>query len=99
MRELIKDDDYQKYISYYIVLKRVSQEQNFHQLYLQFLDKLRSPRIYNYMLSSCLTAVKALLESERLTNSIPERTLLKNLGSWLGSITLSRNKVFEYLNI
>lgn len=96
MRELIKEEDYQKYLAYYIVLKRVSQEQNFHQLYLMFLERLRSPKVFSNMLTSCLGGVKALLDSERLTSSIPERTLLKNLGSWLGSITLSRNKVILF---
>lgn len=37
-------------------------------------------------------AIKALLKSPRITMSQPERTLLKNLGSWLGNLTLARNK-------
>ncbi|CAF4400112.1 unnamed protein product, partial [Adineta steineri] len=33
-----------------------------------------------------------LLLSDKQINNIPDRTLLKNLGHWLGLITIGRNK-------
>jgi CCR4-NOT transcription complex subunit 1 len=42
--------------------------------------------------TSVPAAIQALLRSQRITVNPAERTLLKNLGSWLGNLTLARNK-------
>jgi len=36
--------------------------------------------------------IRILIQSEKTATSSSDRTLLKNLGIWLGSITLARNK-------
>lgn len=88
------DDAYMPWLSQYIVIKRAAQEANYHGLYLQFLDKLdrKIPQLAKTVLSISIDNVTNLLSDEKITSSSSLRSLLKNLGSWLGSLTLSKNK-------
>jgi CCR4-NOT transcription complex subunit 1 len=91
LRELLKED-YYDYLAQYLVVKRISIEQNFHPLYLAFLEKLNLPLLSQLILSYTLDNIKTLLRSEKLKTDISERSVLKHLGSWLGLITLAKNK-------
>ena len=76
----------------YLVVKRISTQPNFHALYLAFLFKLDTPALLTAVLAAAFHSVSKLLGSEKITTSTSERSLLKNLGSWLGQMTLARNK-------
>jgi len=80
----------------YLVVKRISTQPNFHSLYLAFLEKLGADDSQQKLLRCVITAVfhniAKLLRSSKITTSTSERSLLKNLGSWLGQITLARNR-------
>mmetsp|Transcript_25184 Transcript_25184/g.73927 ORF Transcript_25184/g.73927 Transcript_25184/m.73927 type:complete len:2663 (-) Transcript_25184:304-8292(-) len=78
----------------YLVVKRISTQPNFHSLYLAFLDQLGDygKGLVEAILSSVYLNVGKLLRSPKITTSTSERSLLKNLGSWLGQITLARNR-------
>lgn len=84
--------DIQQYLSVYIVVKRASSESNFHSLYVTFLDKIDShlPKLYPLVYDTSYRRVRVLLASD--VKSSNERLTLKSLGSWIGSITLARNK-------
>jgi CCR4-NOT transcription complex subunit 1 len=76
----------------YLVVRRVALEPNFHSLYVSLLEALALPRLYRSILDSTLQNARVLLSSHKIRSSSSERSLLKNLGSWLGQITLGRNK-------
>ena len=78
----------------YLVVKRISTQPNFHSLYLAFLEKLGDygKGLIKAILDSVYLNVGKLLRSPKITVLTSERSLLKNLGSWLGAITLARNK-------
>lgn len=78
----------------YMVVKRISTQPNFHSLYLAFFDQLGDygKGLVEAILSSVYVNVGSLLRSPKITTSTSERSLLKNLGSWLGQITLARNR-------
>ncbi|XP_029125721.1 CCR4-NOT transcription complex subunit 1-like [Cajanus cajan] len=76
-----------------MVMKRASIEPNFHDLYLKFLDKVNSKALNKEIVQATYENCKALLGSELLKSSLEERSLLKNLGSWLGKLTIGINKV------
>lgn len=82
----------QRYFSIYIVLKRASSESNFHYLYIALLDKIDAhmPSLYPLVYDTSFRRVRVLLSSD--VKSSTERLVLKSLGSWIGSITLARNK-------
>ncbi|KAF9576644.1 hypothetical protein EC968_006992 [Mortierella alpina] len=98
MKELLRESAY-RWFSNYIVVKRASIEPNYHALYLQFLDGLQSPLLYRHILHDTYVNIKILINSEKTVQSSSDRTLLKNLGSWLGGMTLARNKPIKHKNL
>jgi len=76
----------------YLVVRRVALEPNFHGLYTSLLEALGLVRLYRAILESTLQNARVLLSSPKIRSSSSERSLLKNLGSWLGQITLARNR-------
>ena len=85
----------------YIVVKRVSIEPNFHSTYSAFLSSLslKYKAVTQAILFETLSSIKDLVNSEKTVNSSQERSYLKNLGSWLGSITLAKNRPIKHKNI
>jgi len=80
------------WFSHYLVVKRASQEANFHHLYLSLLDGLQAPSLYRSIVTTTIRNTNLLLASDRVRTSSSDRSLLKNLGLWLGQLTLMRNK-------
>ncbi|KAF3440045.1 hypothetical protein FNV43_RR18323 [Rhamnella rubrinervis] len=92
--EILKEQ-YYPWFAQYIVMKRASIEQNFHDLYLSFLDKVNSKALNKEIIQATYENCKVLLGSELIKSSSEERSLLKNLGSWLGKLTIGRNQVLR----
>lgn len=97
-RRLITADTY-RWFSNYLVLQRISIEPNNHGLYAQFLDGLEAKGLMTYIVHETLAKCQILLNSDKTVQSTQERNLLKNLGSWLGSLTLARDKPIRHRNI
>jgi CCR4-NOT transcription complex subunit 1 len=76
----------------YLVVKRASIEPNFHALYLGLLDAIGDETLFRLVLDASYSNIKALLSSDKVKTNSGERSLLKNLGSWLGGLTISRNQ-------
>ena len=98
MRERFQDL-YSRWLANYLVDQRVSIEPNNHQLYLRFLDGIDSKVLGKLVLHETFVKSSALLNSEKTKNAASERTILKNLGSWLGQITIARDKPIKYKNL
>ncbi|KAL7238559.1 hypothetical protein ACSBR2_004616 [Camellia fascicularis] len=92
--ELLKEQCY-PWFAQYMVMKRASIEPNFHDLYLKFLDKINSKPLNKEIVQATYENCKVLLGSELIKSSSEERSLLKNLGSWLGKITIGINQVLR----
>ncbi|KAK4047791.1 CCR4-NOT core subunit cdc39 [Microbotryomycetes sp. JL201] len=87
------------WFAHYLVARRVSIEPNNHALYQRFLDALDLPPLINRVLHETYVKLATLLNSEKTVQSSTERTLLKNLGSWLGGLTLARDRPIKQQNI
>ena len=98
MRGYFKEE-HARWFANYIVGQRVSTEPNNHQLYLQFLDGLDRPSLFSFILEETVIKSALLLNAEKTMHSSSERSVLKNLGSWLGSITLARDRPIKFKNI
>ncbi|CAF0989426.1 unnamed protein product [Adineta ricciae] len=93
LKEILNNDEQLwKWVAQYLVIKRVSLEHNFHPLYAGLLNTLNIVMLFDAVLSETHRNIKILLLSDKQINNIPDRTLLKNLGHWLGMITIGRNK-------
>lgn len=91
MKEILIKD-YYAWLSQYLVLKRASIEINFHVLYSNFLDALKIPDIVRLVTKESFRNIRVLLRAEKGAENFSDRTLLKNLGHWLGMMTLGRNR-------
>lgn len=100
LREII-GNDYWNWISQYLVMKRASIELNFHTLYANLLDNLKVEELNMAVLSETHRNIRILLRTDKSAGNFSDRALLKNLGHWLGMITLMKNKpiMFEDLDI
>ncbi|KAI3711268.1 hypothetical protein L2E82_41237 [Cichorium intybus] len=92
--EILKEQ-YYPWFAQYMVMKRASIEPNFHDLYLKFLEKASSRPLTREVVQATYENCKVLLGSELIKSSSEERSLLKNLGGWLGKITIGRNHVLR----
>lgn len=84
--------DYWPWLSQYLVLKRASIELNFHVLYSNFLDALKNPDVVRFVTKETFRNIRVLLRSDKGIENFSDRSLLKNLGHWLGMMTLGRNR-------
>jgi CCR4-NOT transcription complex subunit 1 len=85
-------ENYYNWFANYMVLKRIATQLNLHPLYLAILDTLDAPKLNKLILDSAYHSVTKLLQSPNITTSSSERSLLRNLGVWLGQVTLAKNK-------
>ncbi|WFD29244.1 hypothetical protein MSPP1_000251 [Malassezia sp. CBS 17886] len=97
-RELVAADMFH-WLATYLVTERVSTEPNNHGLYMHLLMGLEDRRVFVYVLHETFLRVKALLDAEKTMQSTSERTVLKNLASWLGILTLARDRPILHRNI
>ena len=91
IKEMLKPE-YFNWFANYLVVKRISTQPNLHQLYLSVLDVLDLNPLVKLILDSSYHNVTKLLQSPNITTSSSERSLLRNLGVWLGQLTLARNR-------
>ena len=92
-------EQYSRWFANYLVDQRVSIEPNNHSLYLRFLDALDVQSLFRFVLHETLVKSAALLNSEKTLQLGSERAVLKNVGSWLGSITLARDRPIKHKNL
>lgn len=84
--------DLYEWFAGYLVVKRASIEPNYHTLYLELLDKIGEKALYKAILHATYRNIKVLLSSGKVKTNSGERSLLKNLGSWLGQLTIAKCK-------
>merc|ERR1719422_1329655 len=84
--------DYVTWVAQYLVMKRASIEPNFHNLYSNFVDTLSNENLTSIVVKETFRNIKVLLRSDKAAANFSDRTLLKNLGHWLGMLTLAKCK-------
>ncbi|VDP52373.1 unnamed protein product [Soboliphyme baturini] len=92
MKELLVDDQYLPWLAQYLVMKRVSAESNFHNLYSNFVTAMGNRTFNSLILLETYRNIKILLRCDKVMANFSDRTLLKNLGHWLGLITVGQNR-------
>lgn len=85
-------ENFHAWMANYLVVKRIATQPNYHTVYLIFIEKLMRPDLEKEILKRTLQNARKLLTSGTITTNSQQRSLLKNLGSWIGVFTLSRNK-------
>ncbi|KAG8693678.1 hypothetical protein FRC09_010361, partial [Ceratobasidium sp. 395] len=106
--------EHARWFARYLVVERVSLEANNQGLYMRLLDGLveekdkekedkggeldRAP-LGRYVLHETYVHAAELLNAEKTMASASERRVLKNLASWLGQLTLARNRPILHRNL
>ena len=98
LKKLLQEEHLQWFASY-LVESRIKAQPNYHMLYLGMLDQIDNNTLWAEVLRETYVNVIKMLNAEASMNSSNERTHLKNLGGWLGTITLARNMAVKYRNI
>lgn len=87
------------WLSKHIVYQRAPIELNFHTMYITLLEKLSKPELFKEVTRETYALLRKLLDTDRVAPGVERNTIqlndknvLKNLGSWLGLLTLARNK-------
>ncbi|KAL5022887.1 hypothetical protein ScPMuIL_002042 [Solemya velum] len=91
--------EYIMWVAQYLVMKRASIEPNFHTLYANFVDALQITNFTQMVIKETFRNIKVLLKSDKGDANFSDRTLLKNLGHWLGMLTLAKNKPILQIDI
>ena len=72
------------------------QEPNYHDVYVQLVEKLDPRAVQDLLTPFTLRYIRILLRGNRIKQLTSERSLLKNLGMWLGRLSLARNKPIRF---
>jgi CCR4-NOT transcription complex subunit 1 len=83
----------------YLVEQRAKLQPNYQQLYLDLLGMLGEKSLWSEVLRETYVSVRNLLNAESTAKSSSEQVYLTNLGHWLGSLTIARDKPIKHRNI
>ena len=83
----------------YLVEERAKFQPNYQDLYLQLLDGFGNKLLWAIVLRETYVSIEKLFNAPLTMNTATERTLLSNLATWLGSLTIARDKPIKHKNI
>ncbi|CAI6340370.1 unnamed protein product [Periconia digitata] len=100
MHDLTKavEDRHHQWFANYLVEERAKMQPNFQKVYLDMLDLFNDKLLWSEVLRETYVVVFRILNSDGALGSV-ERGYLKNLGAWLGSLTIARNHPIKFRNI
>lgn len=84
------------WFAYLLVEQRAKLEPNLQQLYLDVLKLLGDQPLWSEVLRETYMSVQKMLNAESTMQSSNERKNLKSLASWLGSLTIARDKPIKH---
>ncbi|QIW95080.1 hypothetical protein AMS68_000598 [Peltaster fructicola] len=88
-----------QWFAHYLVEELAKSQPNFQALYLQLLEHLNQKVLWAEILRETYISCAKMLNAQSTLDSTQERTSLKNLAAWLGSLTLARNQPVLHRNI
>ncbi|CAK7202079.1 CCR4-NOT core subunit cdc39 [Sporothrix eucalyptigena] len=93
------DLKHQQWFASHLVEERAKMQPNYHKVYLQLVNHFEDKTLWASVLRETYVSVARMLNSEATMQNSTERTHLKNLGGWLGLLTLARDKPIRHRNI
>ncbi|KAL8669624.1 MAG: hypothetical protein Q9168_005789 [Polycauliona sp. 1 TL-2023] len=87
---------HRSWFAYVLVEQRAKLEPNLQQLYLDVLKLLGDKSLWGEVLRETYNSVQKMLNAESTVQSTNERKNLKNLATWLGSLTIARDKPIKH---
>lgn len=88
-----------QWFAHYLVEELAKTQANFQSLYLQLLDSFGQKSLWAEVLRQTYASAAKMLNAESTMSSAPERVNLKNIATWLGSLTLARDRPILHRNL
>lgn len=98
IREMM-EDKHQQWFASHLVEERAKMQPNYHHVYLELVKQFEDRALWVDVQRETYLSVSRMLNSELTLQNSTERTHLKNLGGWLGLLTLARDKPIKHKNI
>jgi len=98
LKESLTPEHYQWFAAY-LVEQRARLEPNNQEMYLSFVNLINDKLLLAEILRETFVSIVKMMNAEATVNSATERSHLKNLGAWLGSLTLAQDKPIKHKNI
>lgn len=98
LQKALKEEHFQ-WFARMLVEERAKLEPNLQQLYLDFLKLLGKKTLWAEVLRETYVSVQKMLNAESTMTTPTERKYLKSLATWLGSLTIARDKPIKHNNI
>ena len=95
----VLDRRHQQWFASHLVEERAKMQPNYHHVYLELVTLLQDNKLWDEVLRETFVSVARMLNSEATMQNSTERTHLKNLGGWLGLLTLARERPIKHKNI
>ncbi|KAF4975793.1 hypothetical protein FZEAL_7453 [Fusarium zealandicum] len=89
----------QQWFACHLVEERAKMQPNYHHVYLELVKLFEEKTLWSEVLRETYISVARMLNSEATMQNSTERTHLKNLGGWLGLLTLARDRPIKHKNI
>ena len=93
------EEKYQQWFASHLVEQRAKMQPNYHGVYLDLVNLFQDKGLWADILRETYVSVARMLNAEATMQNSTERTHLKNLGGWLGLLTLARDKPIKHKNI
>lgn len=98
VKQSLSPENYPWFASY-LVEQRAKLEPNNQEMYYQFVALLEDGFLLSEIIRETYVSIVKLMNAEATVNNSTDRTQLKNLGGWLGSLTLAQDKPIKHKNI
>jgi CCR4-NOT transcription complex subunit 1 len=98
LKDVINDQN-QVWFAGHLVQERAKMQPNYHALYLNLVKLFQNKNLWKHVLRETYASAFRTLNSESTMTSAHDRTHLKNLAIWLGSLTLARDQPILHKNI
>ncbi|KAH7349558.1 CCR4-Not complex component, Not1-domain-containing protein [Plectosphaerella cucumerina] len=95
----ILEQRHKQWFAGHLVEERAKMQPNYHQVYLELVKLFEDKVLWSEVLRETYVSVSRMLNSEVTISNATERGHLKNLGGWLGLLTLARDKPIKHRNI
>ena len=95
------EDDMEKWFVDFLVRSRVERQDNYHTLYLSlvnYLVKVKGARFLNQVIDTSIQVTQELLTSDLKTLN-EQHAFLKNMGGWLGLLTIGQDICLSQLHL
>ncbi|KAK5117970.1 hypothetical protein LTR62_004014 [Meristemomyces frigidus] len=93
------EERHHQWFAHYLVEELAKSQPNFQALYLQLLETFDRRLLWAEVLRETYSSCTRMINAPSTMEQASERNSLKNLGAWLGALTLARNQPIMHRNL